>query len=220
MKIDIFSDPICPWCFIGHRRLQSALELRPDIEADRIWRPFQLNPDMPEDGMDRAVYLATKFGGVERARAVYEAIERAGETVGISFRFDRIKKTPNTIDAHRLIAYAQERDRNAAMKLVVALFESYFLEGVDIGKRDELVAIAERYGFERNAVRAYLEGDEFTSEVRAADNMSRRMGVRGVPLFLVEGKYALAGAHEAEAFLPLFDMALEEMRQSGISTPR
>ena len=140
MLIDIISDVVCPWCYVGKRRLEAALAARPDLSVEIAWHAFQLNPGMPEEGMDRENYLATKFGGADRAASIYSDIEQAGATEGIEFAFDAIKRTPNTINAHRLILLA---GRHGVQDSVVELlFRRYFLAGVDVGDIQQLIAIA------------------------------------------------------------------------------
>ena len=131
MQIDIVSDTICPWCYIGKRKFERALETRPDLSVDISWRPFQLNPHMPAGGMDRDAYLATKFGGDTRAGHIYRAVSDAGRAVGIAFDFDRIRRTPSTLDSHRMIRWA--RSAGVQNDLVEILFRRYFLAGDDIG---------------------------------------------------------------------------------------
>lgn len=210
ITIDVFSDPICPWCFIGKKRLEEALESRPDIPVTLRWRAFQLNPDMPRAGMDRQAYLSAKFGGADRASEIYGHIGRVGDEVGIDFQFDRIPRTPSTLKAHRLIRFAQRPEHEKADAVVAAMFQAYFMDGKDIGNDAELLDIAERAGLDRATTQAYLDSDEDEAEVQAEDVFARRLGIGGVPCFVVDGKYAVSGAQEPEAFLPLLDMAARE----------
>jgi predicted DsbA family dithiol-disulfide isomerase len=218
ITIDVFSDPICPWCFIGKKRLEAALDARPDIPVTLRWRAFQLNPDMPRAGMDRQAYLSAKFGGPDRAAEIYGHIGRVGDEVGIDFQFDGIPRTPSTLKAHRLIRYAQRPAHDKANAVVAALFQAYFLEGRDIGDDTELMSIAESAGLDRDAAAAYLATDEDEAEVQAEDVFARRLGIGGVPCFIVEGKYAVSGAQEPEAFLPLLDMAIREQLGTPAAT--
>lgn len=215
IQIDVFSDPICPWCYIGKKRLDEVVALRPNVPIEIRWRAFQLNPDMPTIGMERRAYLNAKFGGAERADQVYGHIKQVGQDVGIDFRFDAIPRTPNTIDAHRLIRKAQEAGRQVAEAVVSRLFRAYFLDGVDIGDTEALIAVAADAGMDTDALRTYLESNEDRKEVQAEDVFGRRLGINGVPCFIVAGKYALSGAQEPEAFLPLIDMAVEEARKAA-----
>jgi predicted DsbA family dithiol-disulfide isomerase len=205
MQIDIVSDVICPWCFIGKRRLERALALRPDLTATLSWRAFQLNPDMPSDGIPRELYLSAKFGGSRAAGRLYATVCAAGRGEGIDFAFERIRRTPNTLRAHRLIRYAASE--GCADQVVEALFRAYFLEGLDIGGIETLAAIAARGGLDQAASLGYLIGDAGANEVRAEEHRARRLGIHAVPCFVLDRGYAISGAQEPEMFLPLFDIA-------------
>jgi predicted DsbA family dithiol-disulfide isomerase len=206
MQIDIISDVVCPWCFIGKRRLEKALGMRPEIEAGITWRPFQLNPDMPAEGMARADYIATKFGDSGHSRRIHQTIAEAGATVGINFAFDKIKRSPNTRNAHRLIRYASKQ--GAGSEVVTRLFEGYFLQGRDVGDIATLAAIAAEAGLDEREARAFLSGDSERDEIVAEDRNARRLGVNAVPCFIFAGQYAISGAQEPEFFLPVFDLVL------------
>lgn len=205
MHIDIVSDVVCPWCYIGKRRLERALARRPRLAATRSWHPFQLHPDLPIAGVSHNLYLAAKFGSAPSAARACAALSAAGRGEGIDFAFDRIVRTPNTLRAHRLIRLAA--DAGAADAIVEALFHAYFVDGLDIGDIDVLAALAGRTGFDRAAVRRYLAGEAGTAEVRAADRRARRSGIHAVPCFVFERGYAISGAQEPEMFLSLFDAA-------------
>jgi predicted DsbA family dithiol-disulfide isomerase len=204
MHIDIVSDVICPWCFIGKRRLERALAERPGLSSDITWRPFQLNPEMPSEGMARADYLAAKFGGKGHATKIYNSIRAAGETVGIPFAFERIERTPNTIDAHRLIRFADREGR--ADQLVDRLFEGYFTAGRDIGDRDTLAALAGAAGLDVAEATQFLASERDRAEIRADDAGARRLGINAVPCFIFAGQYAISGAQEPQFFFPVFDL--------------
>ena len=208
MDIDIFSDTICPWCFIGKRRLERALAERPQPDLTIHWRAFQLNPDMPAGGMDRSQYLELKFGGASNAEAIYDQVRAAGETEGIEFAFERMKRTPNTIDSHRLIRHAGQKARQDAV--VQALFDAYFLRAEDIGDPEVLVAAAAEAGLDGEETRAFLAGDAEAEAVRAEDKSARQAGISGVPCFIFNGQHALAGAHPPEVLHQLFDLANQE----------
>ena len=210
ITLDVFSDPICPWCFIGKKRLDAALASRPDIPVTVRWRAFQLNPDMPTHGMDRQRYLNAKFGGQDRAQEVYGHIKRVGDQVGIDFQFDRIDRTPNTLQAHRLIRFAQRPENNKGEALVPILFRMYFLDGLNVGDHTILLDAAEEAGLDRDAAEAYLDTNQDADEVQSEDVFARRLGIGGVPCFIIDGKYALSGAQEPEAFGPLLEMAFQE----------
>ncbi|MCH8001881.1 MAG: DsbA family oxidoreductase [Proteobacteria bacterium] len=213
MDIDIFSDTICPWCFIGKRRLERALAERPQPDLTIHWRAFQLNPDMPAGGMDRSQYLELKFGGASNAEAIYDQVRAAGETEGIDFAFERMKRTPNTIDSHRLIRHAanaapQGQGRQDAV--VQALFDAYFLRAEDIGDPEVLAAAAAEAGLDADETRAFLASDAEAEAVRAEDKSARQAGISGVPCFIFNGQHALAGAHAPEVLFQLFDLANQE----------
>lgn len=213
MIIDVFSDPICPWCFIGKRRMERALELYGLNEDVTVrWRAFQLNPGMPTEGMDRASYLALKFGGDERAAQIYGMIREAGEGVGIPFAFDRIKRTPNTIRAQRLIRFAGRTGQDG--EVAEMLFQRYFLEGQDIGDDEVLCKVAEACGLDSGAVRTWLASGEEEEEVRKEHDFAVSLNIDGVPCFIIDNRYAVVGAQEAEAFGPVFDLVREEGRQA------
>jgi predicted DsbA family dithiol-disulfide isomerase len=200
VTIEIFSDVICPWCYIGKRRLEMALDLlggENDVEVR--WQPFQLNPSMPIEGIERHAYRSAKFGSRERSLELDARVAAVGASVGISFAFDQIARTPNTFDAHRLIAYAQTQAKQHA--LVESLFRVYFTEGRDIGERQVLCDLAGDAGMERTEVEGFLASDRGAGEVRLEEDRGRRLGVNGVPFFLVEGRVALSGAHEPEIIL-------------------
>ncbi len=203
--IDIISDTVCPWCLIGKRRFERALAQRPDLEVQVDWRPYQLNPDMPREGVDRKTYLEAKFGGPERAQQIYDRIRDAGAEENIDFDFARIPKTPNTLDSHRLIRWAGSA---GVQDLVVErLFQAYFENGEDIGDRQVLLAIAEEAGMDRGLVADLLEDEADTDLIRKEDTLARQMGVEGVPCFIIDRKYVVSGAQDPEVFLKAFEMA-------------
>lgn len=208
MDIDIYSDPICPWCYIGKRRLERALELRQEHKPRIRWRAFQLNPEMPEGGIGREQYLALKFGGADRARQLYDNIRRVGETVGIAFAFDKIRQTPNTVQAHRLIRFASATPH--AETVIEALFHRYFVDGGAIGDIPSLIDLGIEAGLDAAGVTAYMNSDDSLDEVRHEDSSARRLGIQGVPCFIINNQYALSGAQEPEAFFPIFEMAAQE----------
>ena len=212
MEIDIFSDTICPWCFIGKRRLERALAARPQSGLIVRWRAFQLNPDMPPEGMERGRYLELKFGGALNAEAVYAQVRAAGESEGIDFAFDRVATTPNTVQSHRLIRFADARNRQD--ETVEALFAAYFLRGENIGDREVLAAVAIEAGLDPRESRAFLDSDADAAEVRDEDTNARRAGINGVPCFILNGKFALAGAHQPEVLFQLFDLANQDSAET------
>ena len=200
MQIDIFSDVICPWCFIGKRKLERALQEADVADVNLRWRAFQLNPDMPAAGMDRPVYLERKFGGQERASQIYARVADAGREAGIEFAFERIPRTPNTLDAHRLIRLASDQGRQDTV--VEGLFQAYFVEGRDIGDHAELARLAQAAGLgaPEGDLSAWLAGDAQTEAVLGECARAHELGITGVPCFVFDGRYALSGAQPAEVF--------------------
>jgi len=194
MTVDIVSDVVCPWCYIGKRRLEAALAAREGPSPVIRWLPFQLNPGIPAGGVDRRSYLEEKFGGPERAREIYAQVEAAGRDVGIPFRFEKIDRQPNTSDAHRLIAWAQAVAPASADRLVERLFQAYFTEGVDLGVVGELVRLAGYSGCDPDAARAHLESAAGRSEMAEADARMKSMGIGGVPFFIFNRRVAVSGA--------------------------
>ncbi|NNF70874.1 MAG: DsbA family oxidoreductase [Rhodobacteraceae bacterium] len=196
VKLDILSDPICPWCLIGKAHLDLALTAHPDHPFEIEWHPFQLNPDMPAGGMDRREYLETKFGGRENAIAVYSQIAEAAEKAGIEIDFAAIKRTPNTLDAHRLIHWAGLEGRQTA--IVSSLFRAYFREGRDIGDHGVLLDLAEAAGLDRAMTERLLTSDADAADIRARDEHARARGVTGVPTFVLANQHVLPGAQPPE----------------------
>jgi predicted DsbA family dithiol-disulfide isomerase len=202
LTIDVISDVICPWCFIGKRRLEKALGDRP---ATVRWHPFQLNPDMPREGIDRRTYRIRKFGSWERSLELDARVAAAGLGEGIAFNFDRMARTPNTLDAHRIIWLAGERGVQDAM--VEALFLAYFTDGRDLTDRVTLAEIAAGAGLDRVEVDGLLAGDGGLDVVRTDEEQARRLGVSSVPYFVVNGRVALSGAQPPELFRQAFEQA-------------
>jgi predicted DsbA family dithiol-disulfide isomerase len=197
-RIDIVSDAICPWCYIGKRQLERALATLAEegLTFQVHWNPFQLNPDMPKEGRDRAAYRAWKFGSAEKSAVLDQRITEAAAAVGLAFRTDLMTRTPNTIDAHRLIWFAgQNGDQDAAME---AVFKAYFIQGRDPGDHTVLAECAAEAGLDRQAVLDFLAGDLAGKEMRAADQAAREAGVSGVPSFFLDGYSLFSGAMPAE----------------------
>ncbi|MFC3616733.1 DsbA family oxidoreductase [Lutimaribacter marinistellae] len=196
VKLDILSDPICPWCYIGKTHLDTALASIPDHPFSIEWHPFQLNPDMPADGMDRRAYLEAKFGGREGAARAYAPIVEHAEKAGLSIAFDRMERTPNTLDAHRLIHWAGIEGKQT--EAVDALFEAYFVEGRDIGNHEVLADIADAIGMDAAVVLKLLASDADRDAIADRDAHSRKMGVTSVPTFIVANQHAVPGAQQPE----------------------
>lgn len=197
-RLDIISDPVCPWCYIGATHLTRALEARPTHPFEIRWRPYQLNPDLPPEGMDRKTYLEEKFGGPDRAREIYGRIRDAAAAAGLDVDFDRIGRAPNTFDTHRVIRWAAAED--AQTRLMGELFHRYFKLGEDISDHAILRAAAEAVGLDGAVIARLLAGDTDRAEVEAEAREAREMGVTGVPTFILGGKYALVGAQPPEAW--------------------
>ena len=208
IQIDLFSDVICPWCFIGKRRLERALKIRSNPRVDINWRAFQLNPDMPKNGIAREQYIEAKFGGPERAQGIYDNIRRVGETEGLEFRFDKIKQTPNTILAHRLISWSKHL--KISDLVVERLFKAYFFEGLDIGSMETLIELLEELEINTEAFKSYIKTDNGLDEVSNETRFAYEHGITGVPCFIFDKKYSVSGAQEPEAFFPLFDLNINE----------
>jgi predicted DsbA family dithiol-disulfide isomerase len=202
----VYSDVVCPWCYIGKRRLEQALETLKSREATRvIWRPFQLNPTMSKSGMDRRVYLEAKFGGPDEMKAIQDRVAAVGASVSVEFAFDRIARTPNTLDAHRLIWFAQQQDRQD--KVVEELFHGYFTEGVNIGEAAMLASLADRAGLDRDKVSRLLQSEEGVDAVRQEEARGHQLGIRGVPFFVLNGKSTVSGAQPVETFVSEIERA-------------
>jgi predicted DsbA family dithiol-disulfide isomerase len=206
--IDVFSDVVCPWCYIGERRLERALELRPELRVVRHWQPFQLRPELPSGGEDWNVFMHEKFGGAARARAMFAHVTQIGATEGIAFAFDRVASAPNTTDAHRLILLARRHNRE--WEAANALFAAYFEKGRNLNERDELVAIMASIGLDAEEVSAYLLGNDGHDEVVSGQQLAAELGIHGVPFYVFDRRYAISGAQPIEVFLKALDMLTEE----------
>lgn len=215
MQLEIFSDTVCPWCYIGKRRLERALRWRPQPDLALRWRAFQLNPGLPASGMDRRQYIVAKFGSLDRAQRLYDAVARVGAQEGIQFDFERIQRTPNTLRSHRLLYAAAEEGRQA--DLLDLIFAAYFTQGLDIGDADVLSALAFEAGMSGAAINeALAEGGRMDLAI-TEDLQSRRIGINGVPFFVFNGRFGLSGAQEPEALLNMLDLAREEDSQRGVT---
>ena len=205
LTIDVVSDVVCPWCFIGKRHLDQALQLwraeRPDSDVEVRWQPYFLNPDTPESGEPYRPFLEKKFGGPKQLEEIWQRVSEAGRKAGIEFAFEKIELRANTLNAHRLIHHAQTGGGSAIEDLIEALFAAQFLEGRHIGDRAMLAAVAAECGMDREAVQRYLGSDEDAEEVRAAAAKMQRMCISGVPFFIFNNKLAASGAQPPEALL-------------------
>jgi predicted DsbA family dithiol-disulfide isomerase len=215
MQIDVISDTICPWCYIGKRRLERALRLRPQIAFDVRWRPFQLDPTTPAEGIDRKAYIERKFGSSDKVRPIHAALLKAGEDEGIPFAFERIARTPNTINSHRLIRWSHSMGVQDAV--VELLFRRYFVDGADIGRVETLVDIAAEAGMDAELVEELMNSDADRELVEREDSLARKIGIQGVPTFFVGGRILITGAQDAESIARTIDRAVEEA-QAAVAT--
>lgn len=201
LDIDIISDVVCPWCYLGQRRLGLALEtLAPEVKARITWKPFQLDPSVPAEGLDTFDYLARKIGGPERVRQSHEMLTRMGAEIDLPFAFDKAKVLPNTLDAHRLLHWAGKAGTEMQDKIAHALFAANFIEGRNVGDHDVLADIATACGMDGEDVRRRLPTNEDRDTVRQEIVEAQRMGVNGVPFFVIDGKYAISGAQGVDLF--------------------
>jgi len=210
IRLEILSDPICPWCYIGKAGLDAALERRAGHPFAVSWHPYQLNPDMPPEGMDRRDYLQTRFGPPEAVVKLYLPVQEAAERAGLPIDFAKITRTPSTLDAHRLIHWAGLE--GVQTRVVSALFRAYFAEGRDIGDRAVLADLAAGAGMDRAAVARLLAGDADVEGVHGADRTARARGVRGVPCFVIGGEYVVTGAQPTDFWLQVIDELLAARR--------
>lgn len=206
IKLDIMSDPICPWCYIGKAHLDKALMNHPDHPFVIEWHPFQLNPDMPVEGMDRRSYLEAKFGGKEEAVKAYAPVVEHAKQAGLTINFEAMQRTPNTLDAHRLIHWAGIEGRQTAA--VSALFKAYFVDARDIGDREILADIADGIEMDAGVVTRLFETEEDKQSILDRDAHSREMGISSVPTFIVANQHAVPGAQPPE----LWEQVIAELR--------
>ena len=209
LAIDVISDVVCPWCYVGKRLLERAVALKPEIPVAVRFRPYFLNPWVPREGMSREEYLIAKFGSVERYNRSNNRVAEAAAAVGLDYNRDRIKRQPNTLDCHRLIRWAGETDNSARMKQ--RLMETYFSEGGDLSEADVLVATATACGMDGEAVRARLASDEAVAEVTREAQSAANAGIEGVPCFIFGGMIALSGAQPPEYLAAAIERATDEL---------
>ncbi|MEQ8449635.1 MAG: DsbA family oxidoreductase [Nitratireductor sp.] len=206
VQVDVVSDVVCPWCYIGKKRLEQALDAVDDVKVDLRWRPYQLDPTIPAEGHDRKAYMLSKFGSREKLAEAHEAVKAAGAREGIAFDLGAIAVSPNTLDAHRLIRWAQTVSADAQTRLVGLLFKAYFEDGKDIGERVVLIEAARAAGLDAALAETLLATDADRDAVRSEIETAQNMGIRGVPCFLIENKYAVMGAQDP-------DMLADAIRQ-------
>jgi predicted DsbA family dithiol-disulfide isomerase len=208
LPIDMVSDVVCPWCFIGKRRLEKAIALRPDVPIEVHFRPYFLNPWVPREGMSREKYLTDKFGSPDRYRAIAQRVASAAAAEGLTYALDKIVRQPNTLDCHRLILWAGEKGNAAAMKQ--RLMELYFAEGGDLSNRDVLAEAAAGCGLDGELVRNRLAGDQDIERIESEANSAKETGIDGVPCFILGGVIAVQGAQTPEYLAQAIDRAAEE----------
>ena len=211
-RIDIISDVICPWCYIGKRHLERALDIleKSKLRFTVAWHPFQLNPEMPTEGVDRQQYRLAKFGSAERSKQMDERITGVAAGVGIDFHLEKLTRTPNTVKAHRVIRFAGQKGVQDGV--VEALFEGYFCNGADIGDDKVLAKLGEEGGLDRDEVETLLSSEAGLKEVAAADRMARNAGIQGVPSFALQGHVLFSGAVPAEEMAQNFRRAWEILK--------
>jgi predicted DsbA family dithiol-disulfide isomerase len=203
MLIEIYADIVCPWCYIGERRLARALRQRPELQVERRWRPFQLRPEMPATGVPWDAFVRDKFGGAERARQIFQHVTSLGAVEGIRFDFDNIASAPNTADAHRLVLLAAREGKE--WEMVDALSAAYFTRGLNLNDEDDLARVATEVGLEAEEVRVFVAGEEEANVVWQSQEEAQRLGITSVPTFVIDHQYALQGAQEPEQILRLLD---------------
>lgn len=206
MYLDIYYDTICPWCLIGKKRLEQALESRAHVSLKLRWKPFLLNPNMGENGMDRQTYLEHKFGGPGRAKRVYDVIAKTGQDNGIDFQFDQIKYTPNSVKSHCLVTFAEKFDLDKQM--VDRLFHAFFMEGQNIGDLNCLTKLAKEVGLDEKKFIQFLEDDDTREAVLQSDREARELGVHGVPAFVARDRYVISGAQDPKILGKFIDTAV------------
>ena len=202
ISLDIFSDTICPWCYIGKKRLENSIKNFPNIEFKITWRPFQLNPEMSQFGMDRQEYLSNKFGGIEQAQEVYLNIQNEGLKEEIKFEFSKIQITPNSFNSHRLLAYAHSKGKQT--ELIEELFQAYFIKGIDIGDPKQLLNIAEQNDFNSDEVKKYLSDDLNIKPLANEQIQAQQMGIESVPTFIINKKIVVKGAQNTHQLNLIF----------------
>ncbi len=216
--VKVVSDIICPWCYIGKRRLEAALrQARRTAKTAVSWHPFQLNPDMPAQGMNRVEYCIRKFGSWDRCEEMFVQISSVGKTVGIDFRFDKQQMVPNTFAAHRVIWFAGREGVQDAV--VEALFRAYFREGADLSDLSQLVAIGKSAGLDEAEVEDFLDSEEGVTQIQSEEHEIKSLGISAVPLFIIQDCIAVSGAQGPETLLQAFEQARKMTRKSRTTAP-
>ena len=218
ITIDLVFDTVCPWCYIGKRRLDEALKMRPNTNIDIRWRPFLLNPSMPKEGIPHEIYMTRRFGGPGRARRAYNAVEDVGLSAEIDFSFENISRTPSSVDSHRLVLYAEARGKGGAA--IEALFYSYFVNGRDIGNFEVLIHVAENLGFNSEDVADLLSGEEGLEAIHESNHLAHAQGISGVPAFVFNENMVLSGGYPSNILTRMIATAFQERqleREMGLS---
>lgn len=212
MLVEVFSDTVCPWCYVGKRRFELAAAARPRLAIELHWLPFELNPELPREGVDRAQYLAAKFGDTNRFAGAQRTLREIGMDLGIDFEFERIVRMPNTRRSHALIAWAAEKPtvESTQSDVKARVLRAYFSEGRDIGDPDVLVAIAAEAGLDPGAARIAIDDPARHGEIAAVESRARSWGISGVPAFVFERRYLVSGAQEPAALLQVMDRVAAE----------
>jgi predicted DsbA family dithiol-disulfide isomerase len=207
VTIDVVSDVVCPWCYLGKHRLAAGLGLVPEVTATVRWRPFLLDPTIPAGGISREEYIRRKFGNPERVEGIHQSITALGRELGIDYRFDRIRRSPNTVDAHRLVLWVDGERQDTAVE---ALFRAYFTDGRDVGDHAVLAGIAAEIGMDRDRTAARLDTDEDRTAVLDDIAYANEIGVTGVPCFIIGRRYAVMGAEAPETIAAAIRQAVGE----------
>jgi predicted DsbA family dithiol-disulfide isomerase len=210
LRVDIVSDVMCPWCFIGKKNLEEASRIAEGVDLNISWRPYQLDPTIPQEGIDRRAYMIAKFGTEERLKTIHQRVEEAGKAAGIDFDFDAIEVSPNSMDAHRLIRWAGSVGPHVQNRVVARLFEVFFTQGGNVGDHEVLAGIAKDCGMDGELVRNLLAGDADRDAVRQEIALAQQIGVTGVPCFIIDGKHAVMGAQPAELLARAFEQIASE----------
>jgi predicted DsbA family dithiol-disulfide isomerase len=208
IRVDVVSDVVCPWCFIGKHRLEKAVALTPDIPVEVFYHPYFLNDWIPREGMPRQEYLTKKFGSPESYRGNASRVAEAAAEEGLTYALDKIARQPNTLDSHRLIHWAGKRGKGPEMKQ--RLMDLYFTEGADLTDRETLVRAAADVGLSPEMVRPLLESEEDVEEITLTADAAKQAGISGVPTFIIDGKYVISGAHPSETLAQVIRKAADE----------
>ena len=208
VRIDIVSDVVCTWCFIGKKRIETAVAMKPDVPVELHWRPYFLNDWIPREGISREQYLTTKFGGVDRYKGIAQRVAAAAQAEGLTYAMDKISRQPNTLDAHRLIRWAGEIGKAAEMKQT--LMDFYFTQGGDLTDRETLVRAASKAGLDAEKVRADLASDKDVAEIEREAEAAKEAGIQGVPMFIFDGRFAVSGAQAPETLADAIERASQQ----------